>query len=704
MYFCSVTGEHGNWLNSVSKRAVRDVSWTTWQKIKTFFPKSTEHKIPRRHIGSMDDMRTYLACPKCESNDLVTDTLSAILPTMAKRFSDSKQLSGEDVLQRDGQRFRLVHKDNLLALQKFCSVYRRSNKKTLADTIKTKLEEIFLSKEYDFSLLPESEIPAYKIYADVLGKFLPPLMCKTHGKPIKAALVCEDTDKRTYSSLEGDIAVLDEAGYQEFMGQLSATAILLAKLRRDDLRLDDLELDIEEIMKDANAVCTSTSVYRCHPTVNPYRGTSGQFTVSMDSANMSVLLSVTDGVCMNPTCNLKFTELRGVKSQEEANTGPLDPSNSKPSGMNEPIAIEIDDDDDTPQILSLNIPVIEVDAGAEKDSIFESLSQFCGMPSSDVSDSLVRRSGRRRKMRVPFGIVQSEESLRFDIFQNLASLRLFLLERCQQGAPFALSHEIQLVFWLKPSQCEVVQTIEDTTPEIHPQMIDLPFSNNEKSILEICEESLSRKLTRGDIENSIHLIRSSSFDPSAKDIPEENIMDHLLNLSSTATDTKDGKRKKPAPEKGFTGTFLSSSKRKADSDVSPIIGNDTTVMKKSALKDDKVCEGGNTQKKARFAADHEIIDQPSMIDGRDPSDPIVVADHPERECDRFAGLAAAVDLPSKPLVFEVARSLLKFPKVHSEDFCVDAASWSLKMNPSVTDVSFLLDQAYAKYLDLTLDL
>ncbi|KAL7573788.1 hypothetical protein ACA910_007817 [Epithemia clementina (nom. ined.)] len=756
-----ITCDHGNCLNTVSKRSVRYVSSFLWTRLNMFFPNAIEHRVPKRLIQSKDEPRVHFGCSQCESNDLVADAMSATLSSLAKLFLNQPgigAISGKDILTRDVQPFRLVRTDNLAALQKFCFMFKRFHTKTSTESIKSSLEEIFrLDNTCDFGLSPELPTEADQTFVHYMGKFIQPLVCRAHAKAIRTAVIAESDAKRSIHTLNNSVTVLDENGYQEFITQLAAPAILLVKASRENFQLNDLDLDIDEVMKDASDLCTRSNVSRCHPTIrSAVVALSDQFVVCMESANVSVILHLDDGVCDDPLCNSRFTDF--LKLQAGKTDSKPDPPEKKNQAATETISIDSDDDDKnnkkTPtakQDMFLSLPVVEVESGAEDQRIIESLAQVSGMPSTEVCENpTVRRSGRRKKMRFPVGIVQSEECLRFNLHENLASLRMLLLERCQQGAPFALANLIRLLVWSKPKadiESPLVFDVDvdaSTSQEmLHPSIIDLPFSLNEKSLLDICEEKLSAKLKIADLENYVYLVRCASLDPSAKEILEENLMDHLLSLASVGdTNSKTGKRKKPAPEKGFKGTFLTSTNNRPQSPLSA----KTSVLstpKKSAIREDNATNscGAGAQKRARFADGLEIIDNlvTSTNGGYSTyDDPVELLEDGDgvstnanmprsstltnkngNDDHRLVGLATAAALSSSTstsyqgtsssdlvagenmeLALKVAGLLMRNPSVESEPLSLDAASWAVAMYPGKTDPNLLVDDAYAKYCDL----
>jgi hypothetical protein len=317
---------------------------------------------------------------------------------------------------------------------------------------------------------------------------------------------------------------------------------------------------------------------------------------------------------------------------------------------------------------------------------------------------------------VPLGVIKSEESVQFDLTNNLASLRLILMERCQQGAAFALGQCIKLVVWPKPKPSDIPIVLDDDENVLEqpltsaaPVIIELTFAMNERRLLDIFEEHLSLKCKVSDLENRVYLIRTTESDPSATSIPDENLMDHLINLSSVCgeKEPKNGKRKKPAPEKGFAGTFLTSgSSIKSNSDNPPITNGSLTTPIKSAMKDEESLEKGETSlKKARFLDSTETVD--SEVVG-----PRRIGAGPDPENAGLLGLAKAAQMSVLPveevndfsdIAVELARLLVSGEEGREESICMKAASWAVKNNPDVPTANSLLDHAYAKYLELSLD-
>jgi hypothetical protein len=122
------------------------------------------------------------------------------------------------------------------------------------------------------------------------------------------------------------------------------------------------------------------------------------------------------------------------------------------------------------------------------------------------------------------GVVTSEESIRFDLSNNVASLRLLLLESCRNGSAFALHNHIKLVIWPKPKPILSTEPImvedEGETKDEHANirhiLIDLSFAMNSKCFFDLCRENISSSITVQDLENRIYLVRTGVPDASAK--------------------------------------------------------------------------------------------------------------------------------------------------------------------------------------------
>jgi hypothetical protein len=264
-----------------------------------------------------------------------------------------------------------------------------------------------------------------------------------------------------------------------------------------------------------------------------------------------------------------------------------------------------------------------------------------------------------------------------------------------------------------------------------------------------------------DPSESVFLVRMSQVDESSRDFSKDTLMDHLIDISSASTgptnDKPANKRRKRATERGFSGTLLSSSapaaapsdqdnedKTTPDSESTPMLLYDNEKVKSRALTVDLT--NGNTNDHQVFHVglvdswDHESasasvkIVQPLMEERRsrrpdlktaharenntyrsssDDVDDDNVSDDDDDDDDSLDGLMGVTVPNSSPsktrntehdadLSFRIAAMLMENPDIDDEAASFEAATWSVKKHSGkpIVDEAFLLNAAYAKYLEL----
>jgi hypothetical protein len=223
----------------------------------------------------------------------------------------------------------------------------------------------------------------------------------------------------------------------------------------------------------------------------------------------------------------------------------------------------------------VDVKVLDVESDGDLDYVLTFLISNAGTPMSkelEDSQSHLRRSCRKRISRYPVGCILDEETMEMKLDSNIAAVRLLLLERCTKGTLFSLDHSLKLVIENpnagKNSVLAVSSEVNgerkdsglmvDSPPMI--KAIDLTFDVNNKTLREICEEGMGIPF---DNTMSISIARQANVEKSANSIPIDDLMGHLLSL---ATSTVEGdhsnaskRSKRTRTEKGFRGTFLSSS-------------------------------------------------------------------------------------------------------------------------------------------------
>ena len=611
----------------MTKRNARFVTDSVWSQVVEVFPEAICH--PKSKLDIVSNHQE--PCPLCDDEDMLTDALSAMLSDLAKEFKKpprDRKATSDQLLS--GATMRLVHADELSAIQKFSNHFKRGNTRFTPETLRAKVEELMCCQEPDHGLmLPLIDgISDESSSAFLLSRFIRPIRCADHSYPIRNAMINNSFSKKNSPSpiKNDDVAIISQEEYNDLILELATVAAIVTRAESEGFNVE--ETGVLEIKDEGEKLTDQFDMDNYHVKVKVAQITQQgdpfkTFSVPMDS--MTIVLQVDGPVCRDAGCSDLFCNWR---------------FKDNPGGKKEVITVDCDS---TEIDNSLKIRVVEVDDEASENAIIDAIAQSAGLATMNDSDQAFRRSGRKRKTRT--GPVKSEESIQFDFSNNVASLRLCLFERIQNGSQYTPSHQIKLVIWPKMEQpVSSLVVIDDDDDESlsnqdmmksAPKVINLEFPLNEKNVFELCKDRVLSSLTLRDLEGRIYLIRSERTCPTALELPEEDMMQHLLSVSSAGTSNNGnkgskGKRKQHETERGFRGTFLSSSvgrigtppsETNDDNDVVALpipgaIGIPAPPVK-SALKEPKISSGkhpgsptngsedsaNKEPKRARFAGD-----------------------------------------------------------------------------------------------------
>lgn len=533
---------------------------------------------------------------ECRSEGIAEISARTNLADLAKYCQESRTceaLTNDIVLEMPKSRhcapYRLLHKDDILAWQKFLAAFKRKDekKRTVSPEEVTKAALLPFTTEHSprCSLLDRADdklSSSDRKRLELLSTVFRPIVCQAHGRPIHHALFGDVDDRKDGEplSLNENICILDENSYKDFLAYIVAVAAMLFPSVEN---MGSNGSTVHAYISEAARFCEEWHLDSVsHPSFAPIRQRTGdkrdmdRFSISND--RMSMLFQLEKASCNDEVCCLNYTSWQTAETikREEAATKLL----PKSTGVaDDPRAVDSDPDDGlTPANFALR--VFDVKADSDLDSALASLSTCAGLPSSEEGDEnqFVRRSSRKRKSRYPVGVVQEEETIQADLNNNIAVLRLLLHERCTKGTLFELDHSLKLVLHSDPKNGELIaldidygkETITPSLAQPSPnvQVVDLTFDLSSETMRDLCEGALGEKLGKSfRPAESIMLIRQAIEDSSATAIPKDALMDHFIGLGNTtsevsvvgtAASNKAGRTKKARTERGFSGTFLSS--------------------------------------------------------------------------------------------------------------------------------------------------
>ena len=138
-------------------------------------------------------------------------------------------------------------------------------------------------------------------------------------------------------------------------------------------------------------------------------------------------------------------------------------------------------------------------------------------------------------------VLSSSPFLSSGIHNNIAALRLMLLERCSLGTPFELNSTLKLVISTRSSNEEpIIVDGDPTTVDVdgdvgddvlllnkQPVVVDLSFDRNEQTMLSVCEVALGTKLGKEFVPaEEVFLVRQMKKDDTSQGIPSDQLMEH----------------------------------------------------------------------------------------------------------------------------------------------------------------------------------
>lgn len=716
-----MTGPHGC-CTRISKQSVRFVPWKVWTTIQKLFPQAAEHSIARRCSDDPTTEGLIEGCSQCESEGTLVNNLARQISLVAKSCRTIREIDSDHILVNDDERETLfaVHKRDLKALKRFGREFSKFNPKSEPEVIRQQVlgcfqpEDALLNFTDDKTAL-ESLSEVDRRTVQLVSKLIRRLECPRHHLPISGVLL--DASKGSKPHLSQDFCLLDAESYRQYTLLLCAIARILI-LSEDKLDIIDVVDDDGKVQHDdLKDLCKKEEMKVWHPKL--------VFTPPSDKAvilaleGMSTPVMFLSDMCCNKGCLSEFEKIYSPVPKQNGTT-------KASTGATADDAILIDDvqvieDDTLASASKFPLTVFEAEATASNDSIMDALAQYTTISTGQEKENAgtgLRRSSRRRKPRI--GVLTCEETVQADMQNNIAALRLLMLESLREGTNFHPNHRLLLV--VSPVDTRAEAVVNDQEKSMAAQIVELNFGYNQSSLTELCDNALGGDLSLLLPKDSLIIVRQPIVDESAMDFEGDSLMDHLISLSNAGTASPNGKKRKArVVERGFTGTLLSagvsaatSNSKKPRSDDGNEDENNGTNKQTSPLSSDPsncraiVLVDPDPAPPAKYKV-HLIDDNPSKENSPvRPASPDEVEIHDDTTTDKEGGDYQEEDMAhfDDEILTESVRDLLKErPDVDrgKASELYSSSLWACQENHSIKDIDKLVEIAYVKYLDLTLE-
>lgn len=555
--------------------------------MKTIFPLAIEHKIPRNKIGGKD--YTCRFCRKeQESKSALSKrleqwqktTLSRDGRVLKKLFEEPRTNYCDFGLERivksfgqsnlDKEIFFLIDKRDLKLWRKIIEAAKVSKKKFKDDgqALKNNIKELISKRG-----AAQSDLEDDCSREQLLACAFRPLKCK-HNMVLREAVfqdglngvIKNDYDEIPARTLSSRVEMITEETYKAFIDSWKELAVILASDQsRNGTENESTVIDLVNSDEEDSTDDLQLPKELQHPRVHLLQSHDvddfdEQFTLSKDGSKIP--FQMLPRVCLAESCHKKFSQNDDFVAGD-GNESDTEKSKSG-SAMKDEVVV-IDDNEESPSTFELK--VYEID---EKRTLVEGLTTLLDLRSRNASANIdgCRRSTRARKTKFPYDALLEQCEVQIGLHHNIASLRLFLLEKCD----FPLDQILTFVV-MQPEPKNVIDLINDAPTENDndqdegPPMYTLEFGNNEMTLEDVCKimtKGSDPKLEKlGNPSSTLVLFRQSTKNGDNL-LPKDALMDTLL-AQSNSMDTSDdkgsstskGSKGSTRAERGFQGTFLS---------------------------------------------------------------------------------------------------------------------------------------------------
>lgn len=540
-------------MSSTASKDIVFVPRSSWESIKALFPSAVEHKRKRlktfQQLEDSDEDNDLFGCMQCNDEEVSNNCMKRNFEEFAKHCQTLQQTrilsrdnSAMKALSTDSKRFYLVSMVDFDVWNKVLTVLSKKRKGKEEQTYQQLVETVLLngtSEGKTRSSVPEATKCLVSdedhTILELFSRFFSSTICDNHG------LYVFDAFFQNVGELRDDICIITEEDYQQFLSHVCAASIMLCRSDNGTLWKEFTIHDVSAQGRSfLNRIQLNMHNY-CVPAASETEVGAADLFFIYDKRYQLSYQS-----CRNINCRQAYKTNRLVSPGTATCNGIID----------DPIDIDMDA---KPCISPPNISlvVLDVKANATLTTVLQTLETVDGLSSREEKEleCYPRRSSRRRASRYCAGDVLGDETIEIPIDNNIAALRLALMERCTKGTEFELNHSLTLVFLIQFDE-KSRSGLSLMTVEPLFKMIDLPFSSNSKTIRDMCEEGLGGPY---DLAITTFLFRQANAEPSSEQISKDELMDTLLSLANTPSESKANraKQKTSRTEKGFSGTFLS---------------------------------------------------------------------------------------------------------------------------------------------------
>ncbi|GKY91746.1 hypothetical protein MPSEU_000146300 [Mayamaea pseudoterrestris] len=571
----SVICRHGN-LNTNKTTSVDFVSFETWSKIVTLFPAAECLKIDQDYVQIPSGIASLEAvCADCrdqsDAERQAKQRLKEIMKFLKKGIEEALVIYTSDpdqITRLDAdETYVIMFKSDLTNWKRFAVTVQRCEPK--ADESLEQFAKRLLSPQ-SASWTPQSLLECHqpdKERVELVFSLFRPILCEQHGSPLYDALFKENLLNGDLQ-LRSDLVLFTEQDYQVFLSYV--VAMTYALMANDCLEDRDANLDMHDAGEFIKRMKLSHSI---HPVLRPR--SELQSDVSASRSAVSLAEDISAKACCDDDCASAFRNWIFLDDAATAHKLSETKVSIMQDGMgtakDDPIILDSDGEHKKGTSRSFTLRVFEAASRSGKGDIVSAVEQCMAWSSETPDNELLRRSTRKRKTRYPIGVITDEDTVQTSLGNNVAALRLCLMERCSNGSIYELNHTVALIFRHPPTTSPVAVDTEDcgdlstsTTLSGRTELLFLPFDQNVMTLLELCESKLEADVVNNpafDPSDYIALLRVSDVDESFSDIDKEALMDLLIDTSNAATKSNSATKSKSrnrAAERGFSGTLLSS--------------------------------------------------------------------------------------------------------------------------------------------------
>lgn len=730
-----IAGENGKCCPS-NKRTVRYVNERVWGAIHLFFPAA----ITLKKLRSQESV--WVSCDQCEGSnrerDLLEDWASFATSGLSLEMLEGRR-KHEQILPASNigssEDFYIVHRNDIVKLRQAIKLVMRNPQKEV-DLLKAEVRQAMFDQRLDDTMSGDQAQRIVATWSPVR------LLCSTHRLVLNPTVFSRNRLDEGGSTcarwrFNDTVTLLPGGEYRHYVQVIHKLFDLLVPQSTatspEDLQTDSI---VDAIVASLCATChpRASSSLEYPPVESESCDSASSLTCSIGSASVGIRLS--PAMCANQQCNFDCIECLEIeqRTQNAANVnGTKDKGKISMPGTRTVIAV--DDDVQIIEIAAqpstradqLSIRVLEVTNDANLDDVVTSLLKS----NSQLGESSVRRSGRKRKQRFALGPVKGDEVLNVRQDHNMAAVRLHIFEKDQT---FVLDQPLHLLIptvvgeskhigeALARKEEEIVVDVDQPAAGQGDESrvgstVAIPFDFNEKSIYDVVKNAVEDKhlsseqlgeflaelvFIRRAPKTVLHNRKNSKGNTQDED-QTTVLMDSLLQVANL-TDENDSKanngKKKSSRrvERGFTGTFLHTASTQPVEEPDTLekasnAGGDLEKVRSPEKPPQCVVIGCRKAEDGDAKRVRDVTEAPKDRTTSVQTIPTAVSTSPSIKNDRHG---IVLDALVKAVTSD---GIDDADQAETASKILAAVSWSIDQNPASAGIRDLTDAAYAKYLE-----